>query len=567
MDFKCGVKQYATLLKTLILNLVKSSFNENKREKLSNKKKIGKAGVIFLVLVGVFGILAYLVMMGIELTIASINSNMVEELQYGFIALSQIMVVFFGVIALVNNLYSARDTALLSVMPFRSGVIYGAKFTISYLSELLFSALIYLPLAITSGIVLINYGYPISWSFFLVSIINFLLIPAIPLLVATLLSQPIQLFVNGLKRKTLGKSIVTALFYIVFFAIYFILVLGVSTIGESGALNYGAISVFTNLKKITIFNYPLVQALIGKDVAVNLLIYIGGVIVVLALSIILSTLFYRKSIMKGEEGDSGMLSQKKKGQNLTKSVVKSYIHKDLNTLLHTPNLFINVLMGIVLPAVFLFLVSSFLGSENEMSQSMNVEIFTISFATYFVSLMCCAGNPFAYIGFSLEGKNLYMIKSMPIGIKDIVKAKYIFACIVVFVSTVIITIVFPFATGIKSVVALIGLPLHSMVSGLSFGAMGLYSDLKNPNLKWTNINELTRNNMKVAKTMLLFVGFSFLYLVVGIVIAVFTQVFGLNGDLMISVYYCLCILVPAIVLLVNIKRLFNSEEIYRRIGG
>ena len=55
--------------------------------------------------------------------------------------------------------------------------------------------------------------------------------------------------------------------------IYFPVVMGTSSIGESGALDNNAIGIFVNLKKVTIFNYPLVSAMMGNNAIVNILIY------------------------------------------------------------------------------------------------------------------------------------------------------------------------------------------------------------------------------------------------------------------------------------------------------
>ena len=116
-------------------------------------------------------------------------------------------------------------------------------------------------------------------------------------------------------------------------------------------------------------------------------------------------------------------------------------------------------------------------------------------------------------------------------------------------------------------IAIIGLPLQALITGLSFNAIGLYNDLKKPNLSWTNINEITRNNLKTAKPMMLYLLLSFLYLIIGIIIAVFGEALQLDEYLLIGIYYVICLMSPSVILVVYIKKLFNSEELYRKIGG
>ena len=513
MNFKVALTQYATLLKTLLMNTFRSMVNRDKKvEKVRGIKKLGTVGVVLLALFGIISVLAYLITMGIELTVAAINSGVVEELQYGFIALAQLSVMFFGIASLMSNLYFSKDNSLLNSLPFENAVAFGAKFSLTYLGELLFSAVIYLPLATTSGVVLISNGYDVNWTFFLVEIVNFLLIPALPLLIASVITQPVMLIVSSLKKKTLGSSIVSALGYLAFFAIYFPVVLGTSSIGESGVMDNNAVAIFVNLKKTTIFNYPLVKAMFGENSAVNILIYLAVVCIALAIAIIISVYFYKKAIIRGVEGEYKTAKTTKTSNNESKSIIKSYLFKDWKTLLHTPQLFVSAVLMSLMPIVVVFFMNTAFSSDMSLEEEMNPQFFMVALATYMVSLMMAVGNPFSFIGFSLEGKNLYMIKSLPISIKDIVKAKFIFASAVTIVATIVLTIGYPLASGIKNAVAIIGLPLQALISGLSFSAIGLYSDLRKPNLSWTSVNEITRNNMKVAKPMLLYVGLSFVYM-------------------------------------------------------
>ena len=567
MVAKVAIKQYFSLLISLLKNTFSISIKQEKDKSVKGFKRLGKVGVILLALLGGGAILAYLVTMSIELTVASINSGTVNELQYAFIALAQITVTFFGIASLISNLYFAKDNKLLLSLPFENGVVFGAKFTLTYMGELLFATLVYLPLVTTSGVVLINHGDDIGWSFFLVEIINLLLLPAFPLLVATLISQPIMWLVSHMKRKSIGNSITMAIFYVAFFVLYFALVMGTSSIGENGVLDSGVISLFVNLKKVTIFNYPLVEALIGNKTALNLLIYVAGVIVAVALATLLSIFFYKKALLKNEEGDGKTIVKVKNSENKSNTLLKSYMIKDLKMLIHTPQLFINLILLVVLPSVVLFFMRGAFTADAEMAEAMNPNFFLVAMATYLVSLLSCAGNPFAYIGFSLEGKNLYMIKSLPISAKDIIKEKFLFASSITLLASVVLGICYPFASGIKNAVAIIGLPLQGLVTGLSFNAIGLYSDLKQPNLTWTNINEITRNNLKTIKPMMLYLLLSFLYLIIGIIFAVFSEALKLDEYLLMTIYYLICLIAPTIIISIYFKKLFNSEDLYRKIGG
>ncbi len=569
--FAVSFKQYQSLLKTYALNLFAFSGKKQAVERTSGIKKLGKVGVIALAGVGIIGVFAYLILVAYELTVASISSGRVEELQYAFIAMAQVTVLVFGIASLLNNLYFAKDNALLCSLPFKKGVVFSAKFTVTYIGELLFAALIYLPLAITSLIVLMQYEYSgVNALSFIVVVINLLFIPTLPLFVATIISQPLMWLVSLLKKRSLGNSIVMILCYVGFFAIYFPLVMGLSSVGETGVLDGDMVNAFVGIKKYTIFNYPLVNATLNNSVALNLIIYACGVLVLGVLSVFISFVFYKNALMKLSEGDGKIVKKSKKSKNTANSIVKSFLLKDFKTLLHTPQLLINFVMVIVLPSLIIAFMSGKLGRtmmSDEFGEALNGDMFVLSLATYLVSLLSCVGNPFGYIGFSIEGKNLYMLKSLPLVHKDIIKSKFIFASMVTAISSLTLLVVYPITSGIKNAVAIIGLPLQSFLSGISFSAIGLYYDLKNPNLKWVNINEITRNNLKTVKPMLLYLALSFVYMILGIVLSVLIQPLNLNEYLVISVYYVACLIAPVVIFTLYFKKLLNAEDLMRKIGG
>ncbi len=562
-----AVKQYISLVKTMLLNLFSINRQPSKVKEKGTLTKVAKVGVILLLAFSALLIIGYLVVTAYELTVAAILSGTVVELQYAFIAMSQLTVLFFGMASLMNVLFLNKDNAVLSPLPFRKGVVFFAKFTIVYLGELALAALVYVPMVATSGAVMIRYGFAVTWTFFLVEVINALLIPTLPLLIAVIVSEPLAFLVARLKRKSLGNSIVMGVCYLAFFAVYFLFVMGSSSIGETGNFDGDVIGLFAKLKEFTVFNYPLTEALIGNNVALNLLIYVVGVALVTAISVGLSFIFFQKTIMRGSEGEGASNKKKILSTNERKSFMKSFFIKDLKVVLHTPQVLISIIMTIVLPCLVVFIMSNVTMGDPELEQEMDSKLFINALTTYLVSLLCCAGNPLSYLGFSLEGKNLIILKSLPIDVKALIKEKFLFASSVTALSAVVLLIVYPIASGINNVVAIIGVPLQALASGVSFSAIGLYSDLKKPNYLWTNINEILRNNVKPIKPMLLYVVLSFIYLILGIFIAVFSSALSINVTLSLFIYHVVCLIAPTVIFALFYKKMLNSEELYNRIGG
>lgn len=567
MAFKLGLNQYRSLLKVLLINSL--SFSKEKGAKVDMKpiKKVGQIGVAILLIWAVVGVLGYLILNAVELTKLALDSNLVKELHYGFIAVAQISVMFFGIAGLINNLYFAKDTQTLLGLPMRNGVVFGAKLTVTYLGELLFSSIIYLPLATASAIFLMNSGYAIDYTFFISEIFIALFIPIVPLLVSTLISQPIMWVVSKLKNRSLGSTIGMAICYVAFFILYFALIMGVSSMSEQGALSSGAIAIFVGLKKGTIFNYPLIEALFGNKVALNLFLYFIGMAIILAVAILLTLVFYRNSIKKFGEGEGRSASKIKSGSDKANSFIKSFLMKDFKFLLSQSQLLLNVIITIIVPFIAVFFIKTGFSNDMEGSASMNNEVFLVAMTTYLMSLISCVGNPFGYVGFSLEGKNLYVLKSMPISARSICKAKLLFASCITAIVALGTLIMFPIVSGITNPIVIICQPIQILVMGVSFNVMALYSDLKKPNLNWNNVNELTRNNFKVLKPMLLSMGLAFAYLIIGILLAVFSNTLGLGDYLIYGIYYVVCLIAPVIIFAIFYKKLLNAEEVLEGIGG
>ncbi len=569
---KDSFKQYFSLLKTLVRNNFSISKINKKQENPVNgwKKTLGTVGVSVLLSIGFLVILAYLIVTSLELTLSAIHANAVVELQYSFIALAELTVLFFGLASLMSNLYFSKDNTLLLSLPFKKGVVFSAKFTITYLSELLFASIIYLPLALTSGIVLLSNGVNVGWSYFLVVFLSLLMLPALPLLLSTILSQPLMLIVAKLKKKSLANSLVMGIIYAGCFALYFVFIMVSSVREDDGSLPSGIIGVLFTLKKITIFNYPLVEALIGNSVALNLFLYFVGVAIVFILTVLLSNLFYRKTLLRAEEGDGVSKTVTKISNIKAQPFLKSYIIKDIKNVISHPSLLLNVLLMVLMPVVIMVVMSLTLSGDSdfmEIEAGLNKELFMVAILSYITSLIVCAGNPIANVGFSLEGKNLLILKSYPVSKKEIIRAKLILANAITVCVSVLLFIVFPLASGINNVVAVIGLPLLALATGWGYNAMGLLNDLKRPNYNWTNLNEITRNNTRTVKPMLLFLALSFLNLVIGIFAAVFGSLLPVNEYIILSIYYLLVLVAPTTIFVVYYKRLLNAEELFEAIGG
>lgn len=573
-------KLYGTLLRTCCRDSFFSAAKQFKfngtaltDEEAAKKKKktAARIGGGIVIGIGLIFIMAYLVIYVMMLTVSAVSAGMHRELLYTLLAFVQLIVLFFGSMTTLNYLYFGKDNQLLVSLPLSSGTIFAVKFTMSYLSELIICALMALPMLVTYGITCSAYGVAIGAGFYIFGIIAIFLLPILPLLVISLLSIPLMYFASFLKHRAVGKMLVTLILSVAVMAIYFLIIGGVASMGETEdgmpQMSAGVTGMLAQTAKITIFNYNLVQALLGVNSALNFLIFLGSLLAVFALVVVMSMFFYRKGIsVVMEEGGGSKKRKKSLKENSYANVGfrRSFFIKEVKTIFGTPQLLLNSVIGLV--AIPLLIVIFGTGNMFNFSQegapaSMGGELGLIGFVCYFASIMIASTNMISLVGFSMEGKNLQVLKTLPILPKDILIGKLGAANILSCVTALITAVTFIAVSSFHNV--LIGLAIFVVLlfNGLASSGIGLYSDMNNPNFRFTNLNELTKNNKKAIKPMIANLLIGFAYMVLGIVFSIITT--GENpfsAAAAYAVFFVVMFLTNALFAFITIKKLFDKVD-------
>ena len=555
--------------------LTKDSFGLTKHTKQQNdvgvskaKKALGKVGLAVVAVL----VLIVMIVSTVSMTLSAENSGIVEEMVYGLIAAGQLIVLFFGTILALNTLYFNKDNPLLSSLPIEPSVVFSAKFTVTYLSELAFSALILVPIMTTAGVTLTIVGYAIPWFWYLIEIFAVIVTPVIPLVVVSLISMPLMFLVSYMRNKNTLKTIANLLVYGLSMVIYFaIMTLAQTTVDEeSGMMTSGGIALFEGIKRATIFNYPLVNAMLGNNAGLNTLYYALGIIALLAVAIVVAGLLYKRALALQSEG--GATTDKKKSNKTKKesiklSIAKSLAIKEFRIILHNSTLLINALMGVFMPIIIGLIFSlSGVGDASMLGEEGMPYTFTVSIVTYAFFIVIGVSNPIAPIGFSLEGKNLAVLKSLPISAMDLIRAKLIVSNIFTLVTSISMGVIFPIAGDCLNVSVVIGLTLLMLVGGAGFNALMLKNDLSNPNTEWSNITEITKNNKRTMKPAMLAVCIGILFGAVGIILGLFLPEWSPTA--LYALFYGICLVPTSILCVIGyVKLLKNPEKAFRKIGG
>lgn len=567
MKFKRAFFQYVRLLKASYLNQ-RGDRRKRREEAVSKRKGLGKVGFAILYAFGGLAILGFEFSIASQLAMAAVRANAVENTLYVLVGITQLVVLFFGILTSMGYLYFSKDQKLLSTLPFEKGVVFAVKSTQAYLGELLINCIVFIPIAVAYGIICNVYGYALPWTYYLVAVLAAFMTPAVPMLLITLLSLPIMRLVAIFKRRRVGNGIALAVLYLLFMVGYLALV-GVGSAGEIN-LGEGALTAFDNVRKATIFNYPIVNAMLGNNGWANFFIYFAGILVLFAVNLLFSLLFYNK-ILRDSEESGGEVVRKKSRSTAPKSVFGSFFLKELKTLVSTPTILMSVILGLVMPVLMMafvkFTFSDISTAEDPVPWMIgNLDMFSVGFATFIVQLMSVSAGSVNSVGFSLEGKNLPMLKSLPLSPRELVKIKLSFSMVITGIQSILVLIAFPLIMGIHNPIAIIGLPLTVALSGFFSNSMMLYFDLKDPNYTWNNISEITKNNKRMMKPMMIVMAVAFAYFIIAVILGVAGKTLSATAAL--AIYYGSAIALLGVFSWLSYRKLMERPEYYfSAIGG
>lgn len=554
--------------KTVFFTIFKNNF---KRQKGFGEKKSQKIASLILIAFGILAIMSYFVFFTIIITRSLIQHGMHEKLLYLFIGFSQFIVLFFGAFAVMSYLYFSKDNQLLSSLPVSSRALFLAKFAMAYVSEIIIGALAVIPTVTTYGIVCIVSGIKLNAAFFILEILGIFIFPIAPLLLITLISLPLMYVVAFFRQRAVSNAIATALIIVLIMSIYFGLIGSFADMSQE--MENGIIDISRQFSGVlngayyaTIFNKPYIDAMLGKKIALNLVIYLVGITILMAINIILSSFFYKRGISVIIEGE-GKTARRKVNKELvyTSSGLKySLIKKEIKTLVNTPMMLVNSLMGVILgPILIIFTAKT--GAYIMGDTDPRGYLYSIGFISYIVSVMVGASNQLAMVGISREGQSLFSLKALPLSPRMLVKIKLLLATSLNVITIFIVSIVYVAFVPGHNVLAALGIVVVTLSCGFGVNCMGIYNDLKNPNLTWHNPTELNRNNKKALKSALTIIGIGLFYLIAGSALS-FQKAISVVWSY--ALFFGITLLVNTITIVVCYKKLFdNVEELWEKIEG
>lgn len=509
------MKLYFKLLKTVLLNnfrSLKSRFISDKNGKDAKKKAATVFGAVMMIL-GVGVMVFFLSAVVYVIAGISVFDNLHVKLLSTIISGVQIMVMLFGVTGVLSNTYFSKDNEFLSSLPVRPQTVFSVKLTVIYLNELAICTVFMLPAIIAYAAGCVNAGATFPMYFYFMIPVVLITTPIIPLAIVSVLSFPLIRIVAYFKNKSVTTLIMNILLFVAFFAVYVLLAdkIGRFVDGSVTALPPALSKTISGFDKAVFFNRYFALALTGTRFFVNALIYIATVAGAVGVTVMLSALLYKKSMTAGEEETR---KKSKSPEGIAKPVSglkKALFVREAKCLFRNQSFAFNSIMGSIITPVIVIIMNVINSGVSALSGSAASNFVNAGMTLFYCLMLLCGTNYTAALAFSREGGAFYMLRYLPVKLKDVLKAKTALANAVSFAGIVLVTIT-GLAVSRGDVVNVLPTAVVLAIYAYAFNVLCIYRNLKKPNINWTSPYEVIKRNLYPLVPMFYAMGLGMVYM-------------------------------------------------------
>lgn len=472
------------LLKKQLFQLNQSFFYDAKKGKMRSKGSTIAFIVSFVVLVAglLGGMFTYFSMMLCE----PLTSAGFAWLYFALISLVSIMMGVFGsVFNTYSSLYQAKDNDLLLSMPIPVRDLLVSRLLGVYLMGTMYSVIVILPAVIVN---LVVNGFSLKVLFG-----SLVLVLAVTVIVFVL-SCALGLLVAKISLKLKNKSAITTVFSLVFLALYYYAYSNAFRLLQSVIQNVQTIG-----EKVKGAAYPLY--IFGKTGEGDLLSL--AITVLFSAAILFATyILMERSFLKIATSSAKTARRKYREKRAKlKSADAALFSKELSRFLSSPTYMLNCGLGVVFlfaAGVAVLIKGSYL--VNLFVQEMGFGSELVAVLAVLVLCAMTAMNDITAASVSLEGKTIWLSRSLPVSAWQALRAKLYLHILLtgipaLFCSGCLCAVLRPsFAMAAFIVIT----PL--LFTAL-FAAFGLALNLKIPNLNWTSETAAVKQSFSVLITL------------------------------------------------------------------
>lgn len=464
------MRNFFLLIKLQFLNLMSGGKGRKNTKQKPKKSSVLPKIALVLLLGGIFFLMSY-IYSDIFFKASIIDASYLPALM---LTMASIMCFMFNFYSVGAVLFNNKDYDLLSSLPIKKSSIIISKLTLIYVASFLITLIFVIP----SFIVLSANGIAVTAGYVLRTLVMSVFAPLMIITLGILIGTTLQVLFAKSKYKNLFQTVSLILFFLLIMAL-------------SLLLDGGNLLVITKLY----FLYPI--AVNGLFSWIDVLIFLAINLGAFTLIVIAVCLLYSKisTLIKTGYKNKNFRLKTYKSASLVKAVYK----KEFKRLFTVPMYFLNVIIGPIISLAGVIVLSVFVKDLTSGDALLN-EVFTIGVLA--VLLFAHMSTPSTNSAISIEGKRLWIIKSLPVEEKLILRSKLsvnlafnvlsaiissIIACVFIVPNVYYGIIVFVFAVG----------------GGTLAGTVGLLLNLRFPKLDWENTNQVVKNSLPVFLSMII----------------------------------------------------------------
>ena len=470
-----------------------------------------------------------------------------------FVFITSIMTFIEGIYKTSSLMFNCKDDQLLLSLPIERRTVLFIRIFKFYVFELAFNTIFLLP----AMVAYIRYLEHVTISYFVSSIVMLLLLPIIPIVLSCIVGSITSSLSSKFKYKNTAQTILSMVFLVIVLSMSF---------STNSSFDYVIENATSINDIITGIYYPagIYLKLVIDFNIIDLLLFIIIHIAIFAIAVFILGKFYFKinskvnNISHNKKVNVNNLTIK--SNNITVSLVK----KELNNFFRTPVFIVNAGFSLVLFILMTIAVLfKFDSIVNELNNAEGAELFSIiidnkSILILILVIVTAFMTSVTSSIISLEGKNINILKSLPVKVKTILMSKIYFSLTL----TTPVLLIGELALFIKfktSIVDSILLIIIAILAPLVSHFIGLLVNLKYPKLDAKNSTEVVKQSTSSMISVL--GGVAMLMLNVGLIIGL---VGTINTTLLLFIHIILYLVLDIILymLLINkgVKR-FNDLSI------
>lgn len=474
------------LIKKQLMELYGNYLQGKNGKRRSRKGVIGYAVlmiVLMIVLLGAFSAIS----IGLGLALIPSGNAWLFFSILGLMAL--VMGVFGDVFSTYSALYHAKDNDFMLSLPIPPSKLLFARMVAVYATGLLYVTLVFLPAAIVywvlaDAITLCNVLFPLLLLF----VIAFLV-----LALSCILGWVVALISARLKN----KSYVTVLLSVVLIALYYVVYFRINMLLQNIMQHLDAIA--STMQSALYPFYQLGLAADGNPLAMLIFTAMVGALFGVTYYV-LSRSFLRIVTANRSEKKREYKATAAKAESVQKALYRKEAKRFTSSATYMLNCGLGLMIAVVAAVAAVIKAGAVREILAELAQGLPGLTGMLPSVLAAFMFMMISMNAISTPSVSLEGKQLWILQSLPVAPRDVIEAKLRLHVIVNIVPAAIAVAVL----GVVLQVGALGLVL-ALAATAAFtvftGQLGLVLGLRKPNLTWTNEAVPIKQSMNVVIVM------------------------------------------------------------------